>query len=526
MASIVVIDYGSQYTRLITRRLRELNVYSVIVAHTVSAKDLSDLGAAGVILSGGPRSVTAADSPGLPPGLLELGVPILAICYGMQLIAREAGGRVLARNEAGEAGGAGIASGAGRAGEYGKAALVDYGGTLFDGVEGEFVAWMSHGDSVVEAPSGFEVTATTESGLIAAMEHTGRGVYCLQFHPEVRHTPKGAVLLERFVETTGLPRDWTAENIVQEATANVRAAVGSQRVLLAISGGVDSSTLGLLLNRAIHDQLVAVFVDHGLLRLGEADEVERALRALGVDLHVVDAKERFLRALAGVSDPETKRKIIGGEFIKVFEEQARALGAGAEGIRFLAQGTLYPDVIESAGTAGAAVIKSHHNVGGLPADLGFELIEPFRNLFKDEVREVAEALGLPPHLRERHPFPGPGLAIRIIGEVTKERLELLARVDDVFVTALREFGLYLETWQALAVLTQVRSVGVMGDERSYGYLVALRAVTSVDGMTADWARLPHEFLATVSSRIVNAVPEVNRVVYDITSKPPGTIEWE
>ncbi len=514
---ILVIDYGSQYTRLITRRLRELNVYSSIVPPNVDAGELERLRPAGVILSGGPRSVTAPGAPGLPPGVLEFGVPVLAICYGMQLVARELGGRVAARSS----------HDGGRGGEYGKATLSEYGGGLFDGVEGEFVAWMSHGDSVELPPPGFTVSATTSSGVIAAMEDADRGIYCLQFHPEVRHTPKGAALLERFVEATGLPRDWTAENIVQTAVESVRATVGEERVLLAISGGVDSSTLGLLLHRAIGEQLVAVFVDHGLLRLGEAEEVERALTALGVDLHVIDAKQRFLRALAGVSDPERKRKIIGGEFIKVFEEQASALKAeGERGIRFLAQGTLYPDVIESAGAHGAAVIKSHHNVGGLPEKLGFQLIEPFRNLFKDEVREVAEALGLPPHLRDRHPFPGPGLAIRIIGEVTEERLAVLAKVDDVFISALREFGLYQETWQALAVLTPVRSVGVMGDERSYGHTVALRAVTSVDGMTADWARLPHDFLATVSSRIVNSVPEINRVVYDITSKPPGTIEWE
>ena len=522
MASIVVIDYGSQYTRLITRRLRELNVFSVIKSHRVTAAELDELEVAGVILSGGPRSVTAEGAPGLPPGLLERGVPILAICYGMQLVAKALGGRVETRQTRPE----GELS-ATKAGEYGKATLANYGGALFAGVEGDFIAWMSHGDSVLEPPAGFVVTAETEAGAIAAMEAPARNVFCLQFHPEVRHTPKGLVLLERFVEVTGLARDWTAGNIVQVATANVRERVGTRRVLLAISGGVDSSTLGLLLHHAIGDQLVAVFVDHGLLRLGEAEEVERALRALGVDLRVVDARERFLQALAGVSDPERKRKIIGGQFIEVFKEEARALTAAAgEGIDFLAQGTLYPDVIESAGAEGAAVIKSHHNVGGLPAELGFELLEPFRDLFKDEVREVAETLGLPPHLRDRHPFPGPGLAIRIIGDVTEERLAILSRVDDVFISALREFGLYQETWQALAVLTPVRSVGVMGDERSYGFTVALRAVTSVDGMTADWARLPHDFLATVSNRIVNQVAEVNRVVYDITSKPPGTIEWE
>ena len=510
MQSIVVIDYGSQYTRLIARRLRELGVFSVVVGPHVTAAQLDELEPRGLILSGGPMSVRSANAPGLPDGALDSRVPVLAICYGMQLLARELGGTVAA---------------AGR-GEYGKAELTDYGGRLFDGVEGEFVAWMSHGDSVVEPPPGFRVVARSRDGVVAAIEDERREIYGLQFHPEVRHTPKGARVLERFVERSGVSRDWTAENIVSGAIRDVRERVGDERVLLAVSGGVDSSTLALLLTKAIGDRLVPVFVDHGLLRMGEAEEVERALTSLGVPLRVVNAKHRFLTALAGIDEPETKRKAIGREFIAVFEEEARALRSGGE-IRFLAQGTLYPDVIESsAGSHGAAVIKSHHNVGGLPEELGFELIEPFRMLFKDEVREVAEALGLPPHLRDRHPFPGPGLAIRVIGEVTEERLAVLARVDDVFVSALREFGLYQETWQALAVLTPVRSVGVMGDGRSYGYMVALRAVTSEDGMTADWARLPHEFLATVSSRIVNSVAEVNRVVYDITSKPPGTIEWE
>ena len=510
MQSIVVVDYGSQYTRLIARRLRELGVFSVVVGPHVTAAQLDELEPRGLILSGGPMSVRSADAPGLPDGALDARLPVLAICYGMQLLTRELGGTVAA---------------AGR-GEYGKAELTDYGGRLFDGVEGEFVAWMSHGDSVVEPPPGFRVVARSRDGVVAAIEDEGREIYGLQFHPEVRHTPKGARVLERFVERSGVSRDWTAENIVSGAIRDVRERVGDGRVLLAVSGGVDSSTLALLLTKAIGDRLVPVFVDHGLLRMGEAEEVERALTSLGVPLRVVNAKHRFLTALSGIDEPEAKRKAIGREFIAVFEEEARALRSGGE-IRFLAQGTLYPDVIESsAGSHGAAVIKSHHNVGGLPEELGFELIEPFRMLFKDEVREVAEALGLPPHLRDRHPFPGPGLAIRVIGEVTEERLEVLARVDDVFVSALREFGLYQETWQALAVLTPVRSVGVMGDGRSYGYMVALRAVTSEDGMTADWARLPHEFLATVSSRIVNSVAEVNRVVYDITSKPPGTIEWE
>lgn len=509
MPSIVVIDYGSQYTRLIARRLRELRVFSVIEPAGVTLERLRELDAHGIVLSGGPQSVYSEGAPTLPEGLLEARLPTLAICYGMQLIARALGGEVAPSHVR----------------EYGKATLERYQGALFEGVDGEFIAWMSHGDSVVRPPEGFTVTASTSDTPIAAMEHEGRALYALQFHPEVRHTPKGLALLERFVERTGVPRDWTAEHIVDAAVADVRERVGDGRVLLGISGGVDSTTLGLLLHRAIGERLVPVFVDTGLLRLGEGDEVERALRALGVGLLRVDARERFFAALHGIEDPEAKRKAIGRAFIEVFSEEARKLHSAGP-IRFLAQGTLYPDVIESAGGHGAANIKSHHNVGGLPDDLDFELIEPFRTLFKDEVREVAEALGLAPHLRDRHPFPGPGLAIRIIGAITPERVAVLQRVDDIFISALREFDLYHETWQALAVLTPLRSVGVMGDNRTYANTVALRAVTSVDGMTADWARLPHEFLATVSSRIVNSVPEVNRVVYDITSKPPGTIEWE
>lgn len=509
MSSVVVIDYGSQTTRLITRRLRELQVFSVIETPAVSIARLRELGASGVVLSGGPQSVYAKDAPQLPDGLLDAGIPVLAICYGMQLLARALGGEVAASPIR----------------EYGKATLNEVRGGLFAGIEGEFVAWMSHGDSVKRVPAGFSVTASTADTPVAAMEDSARGYYALQFHPEVRHTPKGLLLLERFVAATTATRDWTAAHMLAEAIASVRHTVGENRVLLGISGGVDSTTLGLLLHRALGERLVPVFVDTGLLRLGEGDEVERALRALGVDLVRVDARERFFHALAGLSDPEAKRKAIGKAFIDVFSAEARRHHAAGP-IRFLAQGTLYPDVIESAGGHGAATIKSHHNVGGLPADLDFALVEPFRNLFKDEVREVAEALGLPPHLRDRHPFPGPGLAIRVLGEVTPERVAVLQRVDDIFISALREFDLYHDTWQALAVLTPLRSVGVMGDQRTYANTVALRAVTSVDGMTADWARLPHEFLATVSNRIVNSVPEVNRVVYDITSKPPGTIEWE
>ena len=508
--SLVVIDYGSQYTRLITRRLRELDVFSVIVHPGDPLDAILAHDPAGVVLSGGPQSVTDPGAPGLPDGLLQSGLPTLAICYGMQLVARELGGEVRP----------------GTVREYGKADLTRYDGALFEGVQGTFTAWMSHGDSVVRPPDGFVVTAATADTEVAAMEDGERGIFALQFHPEVRHTPKGLALLERFVERTGVRRDWTPRNIVEQAVDEVRTTVGDARVLLGISGGVDSTTLGLLLHEAIPDRLEAVFVDTGLLRMGEVEEVSRALRGLGVSLTVVDAGERFLAALEGVVDPEAKRKAIGRAFIEVFRAEANRLEAEHGPIRYLAQGTLYPDVIESAGGQGAANIKSHHNVGGLPDDLDFDLIEPFRTLFKDEVREVAATLGLPKELRDRHPFPGPGLAIRILGEVTRERLEILRRVDDVFVRSLREFGLYGEIWQALAVLTPLRSVGVMGDGRTYAHTVALRAVTSVDGMTADWARIPHDVLGTISNRIVGQVPEVNRVVYDVTSKPPGTIEWE
>ena len=410
--------------------------------------------------------------------------------------------------------------------EYGKAVLTAYDGDLFDGVAGDFVAWMSHGDSVMSLPAGFKVSAATQDTEIAAFEHYEKKLYGLQFHPEVEHTPKGKELIKNFIKQTGVATNWTPEHIVDELSQKVQEQVGDKRVLLGISGGVDSTTLGLLLHNAIGKQLFAVFVEHGLLRMNEATEVERALRALGVNLSVVDAKASFLDALKGVTDPEQKRKIIGKEFINSFYAEAERLQAEHGELEILAQGTLYPDVIESAGGHGAANIKSHHNVGGLPDNLRFELLEPFNTLFKDEVREIAAELGLPEHLRNRHPFPGPGLAIRCIGEVTEKRLDILRRVDAIFINALHEFKLYDETWQALAVLTPIRSVGVMGDGRTYAHAVALRAVSSVDGMTADWTRFPHDFLAAVSNRIVNRVPEINRVVYDITSKPPGTIEWE
>ncbi len=503
--SVVILDFGSQYTRLIARRVRELRAYSVILPGTASLEEVKAQNPQAIILSGGPSSVFDPNAPRPQPGVLELGLPVLGICYGMQYLAQHHGGRV---------------ERAGRR-EYGKAVLTRYEGPLFDGLAGEVQVWMSHSDAVTELPPGWRVVAETEENPVAAIQSPDGRIFGVQFHPEVVHTPKGAEILENFLEAAGVTRAWTPEHTLESLVREVRERVGTERVLLAVSGGVDSSTLALLLARAGVDH-VAVFVDHGLLRLGERAEVEHALKPLGVNLVTVDASERFLAALAGVTDPEAKRKIIGREFVEVFKEKARELGP----FTFLAQGTLYPDVIESAGGTGAANIKSHHNVGGLPKDLGFELLEPFRYLFKDEVRELALLLGLPDTIRLRHPFPGPGLAIRILGEVTREKLEILRRADDLFISTLKAWGLYHETWQALAVLTPVRSVGVVGDERNYGYVLALRAITSVDGMTADWARLPLEFLDEVARKITRQVPEIGRVVYDVTSKPPATIEWE
>ncbi len=502
---VLVLDYGSQYTRLIARRLRELGAFSLILPGDAPLGEIQGHRPQALILSGGPASVFDPQAPRPDPRILELGLPILGICYGMQLLAVLEGGRV---------------ERAGR-GEYGRARLTAYGGPLFRGLEGEVQVWMSHQDAVTALPPGWRVAAATEENPIAAMENPAKGLFGVQFHPEVAHTPKGLKILENFLELAGVARYWSPGRILEELVEEVRGRVGGERVLLAVSGGVDSSTLALLLARAGVDHL-AVFVDHGLLRLGEREEVEGALKGLGVNLRVVEAQGPFLEALRGVVDPEEKRRIIGHTFIEVFREVAREEGP----FRFLAQGTLYPDVIESAGEGGAAKIKSHHNVGGLPEALGFELLEPFRLLFKDEVRALARLLGLPEALRLRHPFPGPGLAVRVLGEVTRERLELLRRADAIFLEVLRENGLYGAVDQAFAVLLPVRSVGVAGDERRYGYVLALRAVTTEDFMTADWARLPLEVLDEAMRRITRALPEIGRVVYDLTSKPPATIEWE
>ncbi|MGQ9753310.1 MAG: glutamine-hydrolyzing GMP synthase [Thermaceae bacterium] len=503
--SLVILDFGSQYTRLIARRIRELRAYSVILPGTAPLERILEERPKALVLSGGPRSVFDPDAPRPDPRIFELGLPILGICYGMQYMAHHFGGRV-------ERGGRR---------EYGKALLQSVQGPLFKGLTPPLQVWMSHSDHVAELPNGFLTIARTEENPIAAfMSEDGRYLG-VQFHPEVRHTPEGMVMLENFLELAKIPRTWTPERTLEGLIKEVRERVGQDRVLLAVSGGVDSSTLALLLAKSGVDHL-AVFVDHGLLRQGEREGVEGALRTLGVRLRVVDAKARFLEALKGITDPEEKRKVIGRTFIEVFQEVAREEGP----FRFLAQGTLYPDVIESAASEGAAKIKSHHNVGGLPEKLGFELLEPFRTLFKDEVRALALLLGLPEPLRLRHPFPGPGLAVRVLGEVTEERLSILRRADALFLEVLWEEGLYHSVDQALAVLLPVKSVGVAGDERRYGYVVALRAVTTEDFMTADWARLPLEVLDKAARRITREVPEVGRVVYDLTSKPPATIEWE
>ncbi len=506
--TIVVVDFGAQYSQLIARRVRELHVYSEIVPNTISAAELAEKSPVGIILSGGPQSVYAPIAPSMDPKIYELGIPILGICYGAQLLTQQLGGEVKRTG----------------VGEYGRSALrcLDTGGLFSEWPEMSDV-WMSHADSMVVAPSGFVVTASTAEVEIAALEDRTRKIYGVQFHPEVAHTDRGQQLLESFVSgVCGAQPSWTNRSVIDVAVEQVRETVGEGRVLCALSGGVDSAVAAALIHRAIGDQLSCVFVDTGLMRLGEADQVEDTFRRqFAMDLIHVKAKDRFFHALSGVTDPEQKRKIIGELFVRIFEEVAE----GLHNVTHLAQGTLYPDVIES-GTSSAAVIKSHHNVGGLPDDMDFELVEPLRALFKDEVRAVGEELGLPPEIVWRQPFPGPGLAVRIIGEVTEERAEIVARADAVVLDELRSAGLDREIWQAFAVLPAIYSVGVMGDERTYAYPIIVRAVTSEDAMTADWARLPYEVLERISRRVINEVKGVNRVAYDITSKPPGTIEWE
>ncbi len=510
---ILILDFGSQYTQLIARRIREHHVYCEIHAPTITAEAVKAWNPSGLILSGGPSSVLAADAPHLEQAVLELDLPILGICYGLQLIAHQLGGLVESAEDH----------------EYGRALLKlkTPDSALFQGLDGglERTVWMSHGDRVLRLPDGFDVLATSESSPFAAVGHRERPLFGLQFHPEVVHTEQGGEILGNFVSgVCGCTGNWTMEAFVEEGTRRVQAQVGEGQAICGLSGGVDSSVAAALVHNAIGDRQTCIFVDHGLLRQGEREEVERAFRDhLGIPLITVDAKDRFLKALAGVTDPEKKRRIIGHLFIEVFEEES----AKIEGADFLVQGTLYPDVIESVAVGGpSATIKTHHNVGGLPEAMRLALVEPLRELFKDEVREVGRRLSVPEEIVGRHPFPGPGLAIRIMGEVTAERLSILRQADAILIEEIRRADLYNDIWQAFAVFLPIQSVGVMGDARTYEDCIALRCVSSVDAMTADWSRMPHEVLALISSRITNEVTGINRVVYDISSKPPATIEWE
>ena len=515
--TVLVVDFGAQYAQLIARRVREASVYSEIVHHTITAAEVREKNPAAIILSGGPASVYEDASPQLDAEILELGIPVLGICYGFQTLANALGGRV---DKTGKR-------------EYGATELnVKSGGEILAGQPEQQICWMSHGDQVMEAPAGFEVLASTETTPVAAFANSEKKIYGVQWHPEVKHSQFGQNVLENFLHNAaGIPATWNSGNVITEQVEKIRAQVGSDRVICGLSGGVDSAVAAALVHKAVGDQLVCVFVNHGLLRQDEAEQVERDyVAATGIRLVVVDAEKKVLDALAGVTDPETKRKIIGREFIRTFEEAQQALieesKADDRPIRFLVQGTLYPDVAESGGGATAG-IKSHHNVGGLPDDLDFELVEPLRTLFKDEVRAIGADLGLPSEIVQRQPFPGPGLGIRIIGEVTKERLDLLRKADAIARTELTAAGLDQEIWQCpVVLLADVRSVGVQGDGRSYGHPIVLRPVSSEDAMTADWSRLPYDVLAKISNRITNEVEGVNRVVLDVTSKPPGTIEWE
>ncbi|MBA2637619.1 MAG: glutamine-hydrolyzing GMP synthase [Solirubrobacterales bacterium] len=507
---VVVLDYGGQYSQLIARRVRECGVFSELLPHHVGADEVRRRAPKGLILSGGPASVYSEGAPRLDPALLELGIPVLGICYGMQLLASALGGRV----EAAEVG------------EFGRSQLTVHDpGVLLAGLPAQQSCWMSHRDTVFAAPPGFTALASSSGSPVAVLEAPDRRLHGIQFHPEVAHTPYGQEILTRFLrDICGCDMSWSPASVVQEQVRRVREQVGDGKVICGLSGGVDSSVAALLVHRAIGDQLTCVFVDHGLMRKNEGEQVIAAFRdRFGIPLVAVDAEDRFLARLIGVTDPEAKRKAIGAEFIRVFEEEARAVGDA----RFLLQGTLYSDVIESGGSTGAATIKSHHNVGGLPDDLRFELVEPLRTLFKDEVRAVGAELGLPERLVWRQPFPGPGLAIRVVGgEATKQRLDLLRDADAVLQEEIRGAGLYRDLWQSFCVLPDIRTVGVQGDERTYGSVIVIRAVTSDDAMTADWARLPYDLLERIASRMINELREVNRVVLDITSKPPGTIEWE
>ena len=532
--TVLVVDFGAQYAQLIARRVRECHVYSEIVPSTTPAAEILARKPAAVILSGGPASVYAEGAPPAPDGLLAAGVPVLGICYGFQLMVSGLGGSV-AHTGAGEYGATTLEllppAGTAVRGAIGVANGAP-GGALLSGLPTRQQVWMSHGDTCTVAPPGFTVTARTTATPVAAIEAPAQRLYGVQFHPEVLHTEHGMEVLRRFLAAAGCRPGWTMRSIIDEQTAQIAEQVGGARAICGLSGGVDSAVAAALVQRAIGSRLTCVFVDHGLLRKGEAEQVEKDfVAATGVDLHTVSAAGTFLAALAGVTDPEEKRKIIGREFIRAFERATREIaaeaGAHGEAVDFLVQGTLYPDVVESGGGTGTASIKSHHNVGGLPDDLGFTLVEPLRGLFKDEVRRIGQELGLPPEIVWRQPFPGPGLGIRIIGEITQERLHILREADAIVREELSRAGLDADIWQCpVVLLADVRSVGVQGDFRTYGHPVVLRPVTSEDAMTADWARLPDALLAAISTRITNEVPQINRVVVDVTSKPPGTIEWE
>ena len=506
MKKIVVVDYGSQYTQLIARRLRELEVYSEVIHHT---EDTSLEDVVGVILSGGPNSVTVEGAPDLPNWFQKVKVPVMGICYGMQLLVKNFGGKVDKTEAA----------------EYGRTEIQTLKhSSIFENVPGNFNVWMSHGDSVVNIPEDFDVLAETENNIPAALCSKDKRIWTLQFHPEVRHTEHGMDIIENFLfNICRAERSWTMEKFLEEKISEIRETVGDSKTILGLSGGVDSSVAAVLVHKAIGKRLINIFVDHGLLRLNEEQEVPNVFRdKLGLNLDVVHAKDRFLNRLQGVTEPEEKRKIIGKEFIRVFEKEAKRVGG-----EFLVQGTIYSDVIESAASGKeTAKIKSHHNVGGLPEKMNLKIIEPLRYLFKDEVRKLGELLGIPHEILYRHPFPGPGLGIRIIGEITEEKLNILKEADAIFIRTLKEKGWYERIWQAFAVLLSSKSVGVVGDERAYDYVIALRAVNSVEGMTADWSKIPHEILDEISRRICNSVKGAGRVVYDITSKPPATIEWE
>jgi GMP synthase (glutamine-hydrolysing) len=516
--SIVVLDFGAQYSQLIARRIREQNVFSVVLPCTASLEEIRSYCPVGIILSGGPSSVYDADAPPADRRVLELGVPVLGICYGLQFMVHTLGGKVRAADKR----------------EYGHADVeIRNGSRLFQGLPKKLSVWMSHGDEAVELPAGFQLVASSPSA-VAAIEAPERKMWAVQFHPEVHHTQSGTNILRNFaLEICGAKPTWTAQHFIDATVASVRQTVGDGRAICALSGGVDSAVAATLVDRAMRDgggrsRLTCVFVDNGVLRKNEFRKVQQGLRDnLGLHLVALDATERFLTRLAGVTDPETKRKIIGNEFISVFDEEANRIAQQEGNVEWLVQGTLYPDVIESRSVRGPSqTIKTHHNVGGLPDKMKLKLIEPLKDLFKDEVRKIGRDLGLPEDVLQRQPFPGPGLAVRILGEVTPERLAILRECDDIVVTEIKKASLYTQIWQSFAVLLPVMSVGVMGDQRTYAYTCAVRAVHSEDGMTADWVPLPHEVLQTISSRIVNEVNGVNRVVYDITSKPPGTIEWE